>query len=73
MGRGSWLGCRDLPATGAVFYLGADWPQWKPLGISGTRLPLKRGSWLNIVYHFLGLLQHSTIKNHHKSMTGSFS
>ena len=31
---------------GAVFYLGADWPQWKPLGIPGTHLPLKRGSWL---------------------------
>ena len=21
---------------GAVFYLGAGWPQWKPLGIPGT-------------------------------------
>ena len=31
---------------GAVFYLGAGWPQWKPLGIPGTLLPLKRGSWL---------------------------
>ena len=31
----SWLGCRDLPAMGAVFYLGAGWPQ--------------RGSWLT--YH----------------------
>ena len=30
---GSWLTCGDLPATGAVFYLGAGWPQWKPLGI----------------------------------------
>ena len=42
---GSWLGCGDLPATGAVFYLGAGWPQWKPLGIPGTHLPLKWGSW----------------------------
>ena len=46
---GSWLGCGDLPAMGAVFYLGAGWPQWKPLGIPGTHLPLKRGSWLNLV------------------------
>ena len=43
---GSWLGCRDLPAMGAVFYLGAGWPQWKPLVIPGTHLPLKQGSWL---------------------------
>jgi len=35
------------PAMGAVFYLGVGWPQWKPLGIPGTHLPLKRGSWLN--------------------------
>ena len=35
-----------LPAMGAVFYLGAGRPQWKPLGIPGTHLPLKRGSWL---------------------------
>ena len=46
---GSWLGCGDLPAIRAVFYLGAGWPQWKPLGIPGTHLPLKRGSWLNLV------------------------
>ena len=38
---GSWLGCGDLPAMGAVFYLGAGWPQWKPLDIPGTHLPLK--------------------------------
>ena len=44
---GSWLGCGDLPAIGAVFYLGAGWPQWKRLGIPGTHLPLKPGSWLN--------------------------
>ena len=43
---GSWLGCGDLPAMGAVFYLGAGWPQWKPLDIPGTHLPLKRGSGL---------------------------
>ena len=47
---GSWLGCGNLPAMGAVFYLGAGWPQWKPLGIPGTHLPLKRGSWLSL--HF---------------------
>ena len=34
---------------GAVFYLGAGWPQWKPLHIPGTHLPLKRGSCLNLV------------------------
>ena len=28
---GSWLGCGDLPAMGAVYYLGAGWPQWKPI------------------------------------------
>ena len=44
---GSWLGCGDLPAMGAVFYLGAGWPQWKPLDIPGTHLPLKRGSGLH--------------------------
>jgi len=37
---GSWLGCGDLPAMGAVFYPGAGWPQWKSLGIPGTLLPL---------------------------------
>jgi len=31
---------------GAVFYQGAGWPHWKPLGIPGTHLPLKQGSWL---------------------------
>jgi len=49
---GSWLGCGDLPPVGAVFYLGAGWPQWKPLGIPGTHLPLKRGSWLTFVLFF---------------------
>ena len=44
---GALAGLRGyLPAVGAVFYLGAGWPQWKPLGIPGTHLPLKRGSWL---------------------------
>ena len=43
---GSWLGCGDLPAMGAVVYLGAGWPPWKPLGIPGTHPPLKQGSWL---------------------------
>ena len=47
---GSWLGCGDLPAMGAVVYLGAGWPQWKPLGIPGTHLPIKRGSWLTQVW-----------------------
>ena len=37
----------------AVFYLGAGWPQWKPLGIPGSHLPLKRGSWLTEIYFFL--------------------
>ena len=41
--EGSWLGCGDLPTTGAVSYLGAGWLQWKPLGIQGTHLPLKCG------------------------------
>ena len=45
---GSWLGCRVLPAMGAVFYLGAGWPQWKPLDIPGTHLPLKLGKGLMI-------------------------
>ena len=47
--RGSWLGCEDLPAMEAVFYLGAGWPHWKPLGIPGTLLPLKRGIWVIIL------------------------
>ena len=38
---GSWLGCGELPAMGAVFYLGAGWPQWKPLGIPDTQLSLQ--------------------------------
>ena len=35
-----------LPAMGAAFYLGAGWPQWTPLGIPGTHLPIKRDCWL---------------------------
>ena len=34
---------------GAVVYIGTGWPQWKPLGISGTHLPIKRGSWLTFI------------------------
>ena len=52
---GSWLGCGDLPAMGAVFYLGAGWPRWKPLGIPGSHLPLKQGSWLIDMSSFFGL------------------
>ena len=29
---------------GAVFYLGADWPQWKPLDIPGTHLPFSEAA-----------------------------
>ena len=49
----SWLGCGDLPAIGAVCYLGAGWPKWKTLGIPGNHLPLKRCSWLNLYVHKL--------------------
>ena len=42
---GIMAGLRGLPAMGAVCYPGDGWPQWKPLGIPDTRLPLKRGSW----------------------------
>ena len=31
---------------GAVFYLGAGWPHWKPLDTPGTHLSFKRGSQL---------------------------
>ena len=55
---GSWLGCGDLPAMGAVFYLGAGWPRWKPLGIPGTHLPLKRGSLLNPAERFHFAFRH---------------
>ena len=40
----SWLGCGDWPAMGAVVYLGAGWPQWKPLDIPGTHLPLSEAA-----------------------------
>ena len=42
-------GLRGFVSHGAVFHLWASWPQWKPLGILYTYLPLKRGSWLNLV------------------------
>ena len=41
---------------GAVFYLGAGWPQWKPLGIPGSHLLLKQGSWLTEIYFFKNIL-----------------
>ena len=55
---GSWLGCGNLPAMWAIFYLGAGWPQWKPLGIPGTHLPLKRGSWLSNLFRLVNILYH---------------
>ena len=63
---GSWLGCGDLPAMGAVFYLGAGWTQcmWKPLGIPGTHLPLKQGSWL-IAYSTLNIVSFVCIYNNY--------
>ena len=42
---------------GAVFYLGAGWPQWKPLGIPGTHRPLKRGIWLTFVRGLMYVLK----------------
>jgi len=42
MGLMAGLGCRKLPAMGAVFYLGAGWPQCKPQDVPGTCLPFKR-------------------------------
>ena len=33
-----------MPPIGAVFYLEAGWPQWKPLDIPGTHRPLQQGS-----------------------------
>ena len=47
---GSWLGCGNFPAMEAVFYLGAGWPQWKPLDTPGTHLLFKQGSLLTIPY-----------------------
>ena len=47
MGAHGWVAGICQP-WGQFFYLGAGWPQWKPLDIPGTHLPLKRGSWLNI-------------------------
>ena len=48
MGAHGWVAGICQP-WGQFFYLGAGWPQWKPLGIPGTHLPLKRGSWLIVV------------------------
>ena len=48
MGAHGWVAGICQP-WGQFFYLGAGWPQWKPLGIPGTHLPLKRGSWLIII------------------------
>ena len=45
MGAHGWVVGICQP-WGQFFYLGAGWPQWKPLGIPGTHLPPKRGSWL---------------------------
>ena len=45
MGAHGWVAGICQP-WGQFFYLGAGWPQWKPLDIPGTHLPLKRGSWL---------------------------
>ena len=49
MGAHGW-GAGICQPWGQFFYLGAGWPQWKPLGILGTHLPLKRGSWLTEIY-----------------------
>ena len=45
MGAHGWVAGICQP-WGQFFYLGAGWPQWKPLGIPGTHLPIKRDSWL---------------------------
>ena len=38
---GLMAGLRGFVSHGGskIFYLGAGWPQWKPLGIPGTHLP----------------------------------
>ena len=41
---GSWMGCGDLSAMGAVFYLGVGCQQRKPLDTPGTHLPFKRAA-----------------------------
>ena len=56
MGAHGWVAGICQP-WGQFFYLGAGWPQWKPLGIPGTHLLLKRGSWLIRVYLLLPKLQ----------------
>ena len=45
---GSWLGWGNL--AWQPWRQFSIWPQWKPLGIPGTHLPLKRGSWLKIYF-----------------------
>ena len=60
---GSWLGCGDLSAMGAVLYLGAGWPQWKQLGIPGPLLPIKRGSWLTEVPSVVQAMLHPFLEN----------
>ena len=52
MGAHGWVAGICQP-WGQFFYLGAGWPQWKPLGIPGTHLPLKWCSWLNSYVHKL--------------------
>ena len=37
-----WLGCRVVPATGALFNLGAGHQKWNPLDIPGTQPPLSK-------------------------------
>ena len=37
-----WLGCRVVPATGALFNLGAGRQKWNPLDIPGTQPPLNK-------------------------------
>lgn len=37
-----WLGCRVVPATGALFNLGAGRQKWNPLDIPGTQPPLSK-------------------------------
>ena len=66
-----------LPAMGAVFYLGAGWPQWKPLGIPGTHLSLKRGSWLTcfvLSFFYGGVMEGGEeVTNWHYFVQSSFA
>ena len=53
---------------GAVVYLGAGWPQWKPLDIPGTHLPFSEAAGLLIlrsnryVTKVVPLFVHSNVK-----------